>query len=46
MVQDIEYWRDLVNAVMKLLVPENAGNFLTSQEGFWSMELVITRKII
>jgi hypothetical protein len=28
--QDRYRWRALVNAVMKILVPEKAGNFLTS----------------
>ena len=29
MAQDRDRWRPLVNAVMNLLVPSNAGNFLT-----------------
>jgi hypothetical protein len=29
LVQDSDRWRALVNAVMKLRVPYNAGNFLT-----------------
>jgi hypothetical protein len=29
-VHSRERWRALVNAVMNLLVPYNAGNFLTS----------------
>ena len=40
-------WRALVNAVMNLWVPQNAGNFLTesqsaSQEGFCSVEYGVT----
>jgi hypothetical protein len=30
LAQDRERWRDLVNAIMNLQVPENAGNFSTS----------------
>ena len=28
--QDRDWWRTVVNAVMNLQVPQNAGNFLTS----------------
>ena len=30
LAQDRDIWRTLVSAVMKLRVPQNAGNFLTS----------------
>jgi hypothetical protein len=30
LTQDRDRWRKLVNVVMNLRVPENAGNFLTS----------------
>jgi hypothetical protein len=30
LTQDRDRWRELVNAVMKLRVPENAENFLSS----------------
>ena len=32
LVQDKDRWQDLVNSVMNLRVPSNAGNFLTSWE--------------
>ena len=32
LAQDRDRWRGLVNAVMNLWVPNNAGNFLTSRE--------------
>ena len=32
LAQNTDKWQDLVNAVMKLQVPYNAGNFLTSSE--------------
>jgi len=32
LAQDRERWRSLVNAVMNIQVPLNAGNFLTTRE--------------
>jgi hypothetical protein len=30
LAQDRDRWRDVVNAKMNVMVPQNAGNFLTS----------------
>ena len=51
MAQNRDRWRALVNAVMKLRAPLNAGNFLTgnrlaSQEGLCCMELMILTLIV
>ena len=45
LAQDRDIWRVLVNAVTKLRLPQNEGNFFTEelfafQEGLCSMELV------
>ena len=32
LAEDRDMWRELVNAVMNLGVPQNAGNFLTSRK--------------
>jgi len=32
LAQDSDRWQALVNVVMNLWVPQNAGNFLTSKE--------------
>ena len=51
LIQDKYRWRDVVNAVIDLLIPENMGNFLTeirlvSQEGLSSIEEVSTGVLI
>ena len=46
LAQDRDRWRDIVNSIIKLQVPQNAENFLiaeellASQEGLCSVELV------
>jgi len=46
LAEDTDRWRALINALMNLRVPQNAGNFLTiedqlsSQEGLSHMEQV------
>jgi hypothetical protein len=37
LAQDTNRWRTLVNAKMKLRVPQNAGNFLTGFTSFTSL---------
>ena len=51
LAQDKYRWRDVVKAVIDLLIPENMGNFLTeirlvSQEGLSSIEEVSTGVLI
>jgi len=45
LAQDRERWRTLVSAVMKLRVPQNAGNFLTGLDhvsfSIWTVLLAV-----
>jgi hypothetical protein len=38
LVQDRDRWQELVNAVMNLLPPLNAGNFLTAENRLAAQE--------
>jgi hypothetical protein len=50
MVQDADKWQALLNTVMNLRVPQNTGNFLTTDEvlasqGQWTMYLFLEWQI-